>query len=188
MKRIVIVLLVLSLAAAVIGGITWAYETWRDSVLEEGDARGAARVQNAWDEDRARAQAAAIEQAHASAKETQRRLDRQQENQRAQDALLAQARSDAAAAASAVDRLQLRAAAYLDAAGCGSLSGDPALECVRAAAAQVAVVLGQCAARHRQLALDADDARARGLLCESNYDALTLKPDPAPAAPLPNSP
>jgi hypothetical protein len=172
-SRVITVLLVLALAGAVVGGITWAYEIWRDSVLEEGDDRGAARVQKLWDEDRARAQAEALAQAQAGAKETQRRLDHQQENQRAQDALLARSRADNARLASAVDRLQLRASAYLDAAGCSSLAGDPAVECVRQAAAQVVDVLGRDAARHRQLALDADDARARGLKCEADYDALT---------------
>lgn len=184
-RRIVIVLLVLALAGAVIGGITWAYETWRNSIAranyQAGDAAGAARVKGQWDGDRARAQAAAAEAAIASAKETQRRLDRHQENQRAQDALVARMRRDNAGLAAAVDRLQLRASTYLDAAGCGALAGDPALECLRQAAAQVVDVLGRCATRHRQLAADADDARARGLKCEADYDALT----PAQLHPLP---
>lgn len=134
---------------------------------------GRDEVQQKWDKDTAERAAAALAEAQANAKETQRRLERQQENQRAQDALVAQLRRDADAADAAVARLRQRTAAYLDAAGCGALTGDSALECVRAAAAKVGIVLGQCAARHRQLAADADDARARGLKCEADYDALT---------------
>jgi len=176
-RRIVIALLILALAGAVIGGITWAYETWRERVWEEGDRVGAARIQKLWDEDRAKAQAAAIENARLAAEETQRRVIQQQENERAQQALLAQARADAERARVAADGLRLRAAAYLDAAGCGSLTGDSALTCVRQAAAQIGDALGQCGEVARRVAAEADDARARGLLCEADYDALTLKGD-----------
>lgn len=177
-RRVVIWLLVLALGAAVIFGIVRGYEWWRTGKVEEGRLAGRAEIQKKWDDDRARAQAATIEQARLSAAETLRRLNKQQENQRAQDALLASARRDNQRLAGAVDRLQLRASRYLDAAGCGSLTGDSALECVRQAAGQIGIVLGQCAARHRQLAADADDARIRGLKCEADYDSLTLKAAP----------
>jgi hypothetical protein len=179
-ERILKALLVLALAGAVIGGVTWAYEHWRSSVYQEGDAAGAARIQQLWDDDRAKAQAAAIENARLAAAETLRRLNAQQENQRAQDELLARVRADRDRAVAAADGLRLRAAAYLDAAGCGSLSGDPAVECIRKAAAQIGDALGRSGEIARRAAADADDARARGLKCEADYESLTLKLSPEP--------
>lgn len=176
-ERILYWLAVGAIAAAVIGGIVWSYEQWRDSVFQEGDTAGAARKQAEWDEDRATAQAAALEAARAVSRDAERVLKRQQENQRAQDQLLAQVQRDRDASAAAAVRMQQRAAAYLDAAGCGALQGDSAIECVRKAAAQVVDVLGRCATRYRQLADSADDARARGLKCETDYDALKGEPD-----------
>jgi len=130
-------------------------------------------ARTAWQEQETRRQAEGLEQARQAAKETLRRLDKQQENQRAQDALLARVRSDRDALLAERDGLRLRASAYLDAAGCSSLAGDPALECVRQAARQVVDVLGRCSSRLVDLAAAADDARARGLKCEADYDALS---------------
>jgi hypothetical protein len=176
--RILKAMLVLALIGAVIGGITWGYEHWRASVFHQGDTAGAARVQQLWDEDRASAQAQAIENARVAAAETLRRLNAQQENQRAQDELLARTRADRDRAVAAVGGLQLRAASYLDAAGCGSLAGDSAIECVRKAAAAIGNALGRSGEIARRAAADADEARARGLKCEADYDALTLKAAP----------
>lgn len=160
------------LVAGAIAALVLGWGALRHHLVEEGRAE----VRAQWDEDRAHAQAAAAAAALASAKETQRRMDRQQENQHAQDALLARMRRDRDAAVAATDRLQQRAAAYLDAAGCGGLAGDPAAECVRAAAAAIGDALGRSAAIARRAAADADEARARGLKCEADYDALTATP------------
>lgn len=166
----------LGVALAVIAAVfllVKAYEGWRSSVFAQGDRAGAARVQAQWDEQRTQMAAEAVKAAQVAARETKRRMERQQENQHAQDRQLAQARRDAAAAGAAADGLRVRAARYLEAAGCGSLAGDSALECVSAAARKVGDVLGQCAARHSELAAAADDARVRGLRCEADYGALT---------------
>lgn len=179
-ERILKAVLVLAVIAAVLGAITWGYEHWRAGVFQEGDTAGAARVQKLWDEDRAKAQAATIEAARAAAQETQRRLEAQEANQRAQDELLARTRADRDRAVAAADGLRLRASAYLDAAGCGNLSGDPALECIRTAAAAIGDALGRSGEIARRAAADADEARARGLKCEADYDALTLKASPPP--------
>lgn len=166
------------LAALAVFLVVKAYETWRAGVWAEGDRAGAARVQALWDEqDRQRA-AQALDAAHRSAAETLRRLNTQQENQRAQDRLLAQVRSDAAGAAAAADGLRLRAASYLAAAGCSTRSGDSALECIRQAVAALGDALGHCGQIARRVAEDADDARARGLKCEADYDSLALKLSP----------
>jgi hypothetical protein len=169
-------LLLAALAVALVFGTVKGYEHWRDAVRAEGDKAGAARVQALRDEDRSKAQAQRIEDDRLAAAETLRRLNKQQEDQRAQDQLLARMRGDRDAARSERDGLQLRAAAYLDASGCSALAGDSAIECVRAAAAKVVDVLGRCTSRLVDVAADADDARARGLKCEADYDALTLKP------------
>jgi predicted membrane chloride channel (bestrophin family) len=169
-------LLLAALAVALVFGTVKGYEHWRDAVRAEGDTAGAARVRALWDEDRSKAQAQRIEDDRIAAAETLRRLNKQQENDRAQQALLAQVRHDRDAAVAAADGLRLRAAAYLDAAGCGHLSGDSALGCVQQAAAALADALGRSAAIAQRAAADADDARARGLKCEADYDALTLKP------------
>jgi hypothetical protein len=179
-RRIVIWILIAALAAAVLFAIVRGYEAWRARVFSEGDTAGAQRVQILWDEDRAAALAQANEDARRNAKETERRLKAQQENDRAQEALLATARRDAAAAAAAADGLRLRASAYLDAAGCSSLAGDPAVECVRQAAAAIGDALGRGAEIARRVAADADEARARGLKCEADYDALTPDSTPRP--------
>lgn len=173
--RILMWLAVIAACAAVLYAIVWGYETWRDGKVAEGDRAGAARIQAKWDADRVTRAAEAVEAARQAAAETLRRLSKQQENQRAQDILIAQVRRDAAGATAAADGLRLRASTYLDAAGCGASAGDAALECIRKAAAKVGDILGQCAARHTELAAAADDARGRGLKCEADYDALTLK-------------
>lgn len=178
-RRIAIALAIAAALAGLVAGTTWAYERWRGAIEAQafgaGRAIGEAKVQALWDEDRARAQGAALDQAHRSAAETLRRMEKQQENQRAQDRLLADLRRDNLRLADAVGRLQLRAATYLDAAGCGELSGDSAAGCIRQAAAQVADALGRSGDIARRAAADADEARARGLKCEADYDALTLK-------------
>lgn len=127
-------------------------------------------------EDAVRAEytAAALREAQANARETARRLDRQQENQRAQDAALAAARADAARAGADADRVRAQAA---DAAREWSarLGDSPATSDIEAAGAAIGVcadLLGRAVARARLLARTADAARAAGLKCAADYDAL----------------
>lgn len=177
MRKIIIVALVTALCAAVLFGVVWAYDTWHAGIRAEGKveglAEGRAEIQAKWDADRAQALRLQVDQARSNAAETLRRLDKHKENQLAQDAYLARVARDRDALRAERDGLQLRAARYLDAAGCGALAGDSALECVRAATAKVVDVLGRCSSRLVDLAAAADDARARGLKCEADYDALT---------------
>lgn len=181
--RAAIALALAAAAAALVFGVQRAYEHWRGQVLQEGDRAGAARVKAQWDEDRAKAQTAAVEAARLAAEETQRRLNAQQENDRAQQARLAQLRRDNERLAGAADGLRLRAAAYLDAAGCGAVTGDSAVECLRKAAAAVGDALGRSGEIARRAAAAADEARDRGLRCEADYDALTLKATTSTASP-----
>lgn len=100
--------------------------------------------------------------AQSSAKETIRRLDNQQENQNAQNALLAKTRRDVAGAVSAAGRLQQR----ID-----QLS-DPATVAKCPAITALGDALRRSAESYRRLAESADLDRAAGLKCEADYDGL----------------
>lgn len=165
-------LIKIAVAAAAVSAAVAGYQWWEGVQEAEGEKRGRAALQAEWDADTKKSQAAALEAARQAAAETLRRLNKQQENQLAQDRLLAQARRDADRAVAAADSLRLRADTYLAAAGCAG-SGDSATECIRQAAARIGDALGQCGSIARRVAADADDARARGLKCEADYDALT---------------
>ncbi len=106
-----------------------------------------------------------LKEAQASAKETQRRLDKQQENQIVQNKQLAVAKRDAAGARSAADGLQQR----ID-----KLS-DPATVANCPAVATLGDALSRSTAKYRELASAADLDRAAGLKCEADYDGLTMK-------------
>lgn len=167
------------LLVAFLGAIALAGGVLVDRHNERQREIGRGEIRLQWAGDRERALRETLDQAHKNGRETLRRLEKQKENQLAQDAYLARVARDRDALRAERDGLQLRAAGYLDAAGCSALAGDPALECVRAATAKVVDVLGRCSSRLVELAAAADDARGRGLKCEADYDALT----PAPGAP-----
>ena len=126
------------------------------------------------DEEDADASATALREAQANAAETARRLKAQQENQRAQDAALARARADADRAAADADRV--RAQATEAAREWSTRLGDsPTVGDSQAAAAAIGVcadVLGRAIAHARLLASTADAARAAGLKCSADYEAL----------------
>lgn len=169
----VAVLAIVAAAFGLVAAIDRFHAGLRADGKAQGLAQGRAEIQQKWDADHATRQAETIEQARLNAAETLRRLNKQQENQRAQDELLARTRRDRDAAVAAVGGLQLRAAAYLDAAGCGTLAGDSAAQCIRQAVAAIGDALGRSGEIARRVAADADEARARGLKCEADYDALT---------------
>lgn len=118
---------------------------------------------------------AALEDAQVAAKETQRRLDQQEENQRAHNAELAAARSAAARNGRAAEQLRHENAAIVQ-QWRGYLGDTAAVaECAPAgdAIGVLADVLGRADRRAGVLADYADAARAAGLKCERDYDALT---------------
>jgi len=145
-----------------------ALAAWDAARLKRAEKRGADLV-------RAEYTAAALREAQANAAETARRLKAQQENQRAQDAALARARADAARAAADADRVRAQAA---DAAREWSarLGDSPTAEDLAAAGAAIRVcteLRSRAVARAELLARTADAARAAGLKCEADYDALS---------------
>jgi hypothetical protein len=154
---------------------TVAYAEWLHKDRVAQFKAGQHERQVLWDAQNKTQAEDALQRAISNAQEGKRRTERQEENQHAKDAQLAVARADAVRSDDARARMQQRASKIAAAAGCtGPL--DTALACVRKAAAQVADALGRCGARVQQLALDTDDARARGFQCQRDYDALTANP------------
>jgi uncharacterized protein HemX len=158
------------LAALLIGGVTYGVHSYNESLRSEGRAE----VQVKWDKAAKEQEQRALAEAAANAAETNRRLAAQQESQRAHDLELAQARADAASAASAADRLRARANQLAAAARRSAI--NPAVvgnsETASSAADVLADVLGRVVERARQLASFSDESRAAGLQCQREYEEL----------------
>jgi len=164
-------LLYLALAAALVAG----FFAWQSHERGIGREEGRAEVQGKWDKEKIAQQEAVIAENQANAKETQRRLERQKENQDAQDKELAAARGDAVRNSADADRLRDQnadtAKRWRDA-----LRNTPAcIECAPAGDAIVVLadVLARADRRAGDLAAYADTTRTAGLKCERDYDALT---------------
>jgi hypothetical protein len=154
-----LVLIVLAVAAA-----WWKF----DRMLAAADARGYERRVG---EERE----ASLTRAHANAKETQRRLERQEENQRAQDAELARLRAAADRADAAARRVREQASAAAR-EWSARLADSPTAEDLAAASEAIRVctdLRGRADRRAGILARYADAARTAGAKCEADYDALT---------------
>jgi hypothetical protein len=136
---------------------------------------GKASVRAEWNAATVVQQQAVIAESQTNAKETQRRLDRQKENQDVQDLQLAAARADAGREHASADRLREQNAgatrAWRDALGDSAAGG----QCAAAGDAieVLADVLGRADRRAGELASYADAARIAGLKCEADYDTLT---------------
>lgn len=161
----------IALISALIAGAVLALKAWNESLREEGRAE----VRAEWTAERERQKDAALKQAAANAKETARRLAAQKEVQDAHDKELARVRADAVAARGASDRLRREladftasrraAASHPAPAGHGATTdlGFDLLSDMFSLADQAA---GEMAER-------ADEARAAGLQCQRQYEALT---------------
>lgn len=160
------------LGAVLLAGAAWLVQHER----AVGDARGAARVQQAWDAERMRAQAQAINEAAANAAETERRLSAQREVIHDTTAQLDRARADADAARAAGQRLRDAQRAYI-AAALGAASLDPAVAGAGPTASAAIDVLAELRGRADdtagELAAALDAAHAAGRACERAYDALS---------------
>lgn len=164
-----------ALVAAGTAGIAWFVHSQRDV--------GRAEVRAEWALEREALKDAALKESEANARETLRRLDRQQENQRVQNQELAAARADADRNRADADRLRTQSAdtarQWRDALG-----NSPTVAVCQAAGAAITV---QADVRSRMdgaagiLAEYADAARVAGLKCQRDYSALT----PAVAIPAP---
>lgn len=166
MSLLIRVLLIAAFAAAAVSAYLW----WADTIRDEGRAE----VRAEWTAAREIQKDAAIAEAARKAAETERRLKSQQENQRAQDEALAAVRADRDRLAARAERLQRdHAAAARD--WSSRLADSPTGEDLAAAASAIGVctqLLGRARARAQLLAGYSDTARAHGLKCEADYDAL----------------
>lgn len=169
---IVRIVLVTALVAAVLFGIVWGYETWRDGKVAEGyragAAAGAAKVQALWDAERKESDRTTLLTIALARQEEQEIAAKAAKGERdARDRAEAQAQREAAAAhrsrAAAVSvREQLAA---LDAAA--AVAGVPsAASCPsefaaqRDAAVRARAVVGACTAEYQLLAERAGRERA----------------------------
>lgn len=148
------------------------------AVLAYGGFRaGTAHVQAKWDKASLAMANKDVQAGINNARETLRRLNKQQENQRAQDKELAAARDDAKRNGADADKLR-RDNAAIAKRWRDALRNSPTVEQLEAAGDAIGVltdVLGRCDKRASLLADYADTARIAGLKCERDYDALTNK-------------
>lgn len=159
---------VLTVAALAVAAVAWKVHHWHTSAVEEADKGGYQRRVDENTRD-------ALAEHEAKAKEGLRRLQAQQRNQDDQNREFAAAQ--AAAARNADDAERVRAqAAHAAREWSARLADSPAVADRAAAADAIGVladVLGRADRRAGLLASYADAARAAGLKCERDYDALT---------------
>lgn len=156
-----------ALASALVGLYAWRVHVERET--------GRAEIRVEWNADTVARQAVDLEQAQINARETLRRLNQQQENQHAQDQELQAARRDAARNSDAAGQLRTQLAETAQRWRAAFSDSAPGSDGAAAADAigVLADVLGRADRRAGVLAAYADAARAAGLKCERDYDALT---------------
>lgn len=157
----------LAIIVAILAALTTAYFGWRGQQREIGRQEVRAEWHQANETDK-----------EAKAKEGLRRIERQEENQRAQNAELARWR--AAARRNAADRDRVQRDAEQNARDWAErLADSPTAADIAAAGAAIAVcadVRGRLDRAASELAAYASAARAAGLKCEADYDSLTDSP------------
>lgn len=171
-RKILIVLALIALAAGLVFGIVHGYESWRMKQVEEGKTLGRAEVQKLWDKDKiARDAAQAVAVAKAVKEEHDKAAAAAQGEKDARDRAEARARANAVAA----DRARTaagglsghladldtaaRSLGIPDAAACPGLFAQQ-----RDAAIQARSLFGSCVSEYRDLGQAADgDAAATQL-------------------------
>jgi hypothetical protein len=157
----------LAVALALILGIGW-------KVHHSGVVAGRAEIQAEWDQDKAARAAATLADEKLHARETLRRLEVQQRNQDVQNQELARARADAERNRADADGLREQNTAAARRWSDALRDSPSGAECTAAGTAIVvqADVLGRSDRTASDLAAYSDAARAAGLKCERDYDAL----------------
>ena len=164
--------LALALLAAALVAFGWLRGAQHQ---EQADAVQLAQVHSAWDKERAELGAQALAKAQANAAETARRIAAMQENQHAQDQLLARMRRDRDDALAAADRVRQQSAEAAR-AWSARLADSPSAADLAAAGAAIQLltdVRSRLEHAGAELAGYADAAHAAGLQCERDFDALT---------------
>lgn len=166
--------------AALLALATWAVRTYNESLREEGRAEVRAQVAER-----------ASEEAATNAKETQRRLTRQKENDDVASANLSRLAADGARLRDAGVGLRQRVN-ELEQLARGGACGDTAPESQRQAAQAATGMLAELQRRADEragiLADYADRARIAGQQCEADYQSLTDNRMSPPAGAGPASP
>ena len=160
------------LAALVVILVALAGAAWK--LHHSGYVEGKAEVRLAWDASVSKQRAAALAEEQANAAESARRIKAQQENDHAQEKLLAAARADAARNAADADRLRAMSA---DAARHwrDALNNSPTSTVCQAAGAAIMVSAELFERANRaanELADYADRSRIAGDTCAGAYQAL----------------
>lgn len=175
MNRLVVI--AIAAAVAVIGALV--------GIKHYGDARyqaGRDEVQGRWNAQKLVDQARVIAEATTNAKETQRRLSAQKEQDDADEKEKAQLRLAAGRATAAADSMRSDLANFIT-AGRRAATSRAATEAEREAAYDA--TLRAMEELHRRtdsaagrFAQAADDARRRGLSCEADYREVETKKSP----------
>lgn len=128
------------------------------------------KMQMVWDADRDRTRTAALVEATKNAQITEQRVTEQKEAANAAEKRATQSRLDATRSADAVARLRY-ALATATASG-GNVPPDPTAPPNGEISAQIGNVLAACATEYREMGIDAEDDRSRGLEANADYDAV----------------
>lgn len=157
-------------AAAALAGVAWEIHLQREIGRDE--------IRAEWNKEKLEQARVDLAASEANARETLRRTERQQENQRVQEQELAAAH--AAADRNGHESEQLREQNAGVAKQWRDALAHPTSGSVCPAAGDaigvLADVLGRADRRAGLLAAYADAAHVAGLKCERDYDALTVKP------------
>jgi leucyl aminopeptidase (aminopeptidase T) len=157
------------LAAAIAVGLLIAAAVWKHSLAVEAvREEGREEIRQAMTK-------AALIKSEANAKESLRRIERQEENQRAQNAELERLRAAAARSDAAARRVREQADASAR-KWSARLADSPTAADLAAASEAIRVctdLRGRADRRAGILARYADAARTAGAKCEADYDALT---------------
>lgn len=130
----------------------------RSHLIGIGEARGAARVQKAWDEQKALDQETSLRlQREANAEQLAKFRNTERIND--EQALRAQSRARRAAATGAAADGLLRAVEALNGRGVPASASDAAVAGLAQEAATARELLGSCTTAHRELAEQADGLR-----------------------------
>lgn len=165
-------LLILAAIASAVAGTIATYNHWQREI-------GRDEVRAEWSAVKAAQARADLVQAEINAKETLRRLDQQQENQHVHAEEIKVARAAAAGASAAAGRLSVRVDALVAdahrAAGNPTSGGQRPTDDVGDPIGVLADVLRRADAAAGVMGAFAWESRLRGLKCERDYDALTVK-------------
>ena len=160
-----------------------AVGAWHIHGTHAAREEGRKEVQAEWDKERAKQAQDLLEHNAAVREEEKRRTIAQEQIDHDNQARIAKAQSDAASAATALERLRI-ALKTTSSAPAKRLPGDPVPTFVCTADAEVRELLRSCASRYVAMAGEADKAYSAGVACEKFVDSLKPSTLPTSSRPL----